>query len=77
MTFTSVTSPDPRNANATARVQTAAAASCTIVVTYNSGPSKAAGLEPKMADGTGAVAWTWMVGGSTAFGTYPIKVPCA
>jgi hypothetical protein len=72
----SVTSPVARNANATVRVQTVASASCTIVVQYASGPSKARGLEPKTADGAGAVAWTWVVGPNTTRGTWPITVTC-
>ena len=75
--FVSVTSPIGRNAIATVRVATSANAACTIRVTYNSGPSNAAGLEPKAADGAGAVAWSWMIGGQTAPGTYPIDVTCA
>jgi hypothetical protein len=77
VTFTFVSSPVARNANATATVQTTPTVGCTIVVTYNSGPSTAAGLAPKTADAYGIVSWTWKVGGNTALGTYPIRVTCA
>ncbi|MBI4289326.1 MAG: hypothetical protein HY671_12985 [Chloroflexi bacterium] len=49
-------------------------ANCTITVYYKSGPSKAAGLSPKMADPEGIVQWTWMVGSSTTPGTWRIVV---
>jgi len=56
---------------------TTGGSSCAIVVTYNSGPSSAQGLGPKTASGAGAVSWTWMIGGNTALGTYPVDVTCA
>jgi hypothetical protein len=31
---------------------------------------------PKTASGAGAVSWTWMIGGNTAVGTYPVDVAC-
>jgi hypothetical protein len=75
-TVRSVTSPVAPSSNATVTVTTAPAASCSITVTYNSGPSKAAGLGPKNAAGNGAVSWTWKVGSRTAAGTYPIDINC-
>ena len=57
-------------------VNTATAAECVIEVTYDSGPSEAAGLDPKTADGAGKVTWSWTVGGTTAKGTYPIDITC-
>ena len=72
----SVTSPIARNADATVRAQTSPGASCTIVVRYSSGPSTAQGLGPKTADGSGAVAWTWTIGGQTTLGTWPVTVTC-
>ena len=57
-------------------INTATAAECVIGVTYDSGPSEAAGLEPKTADGAGTVTWSWTVGGTTAKGTYPIDITC-
>ncbi len=58
-------------------VQTAPSANCVIVVTYKSGPSKAQGLEPKTADGSGNVSWAWNVGSSTTAGSWPVDVKCS
>jgi hypothetical protein len=57
-------------------INTATAAECVIEVTYDSGPSEAAGLDPKTADGAGKVSWSWTVGVTTAKGTYPIDITC-
>jgi hypothetical protein len=57
-------------------VQTAEGATCTIVVIYASGPSKAAGLEPKTADGHGQASWTWTVGSATTPGDRQVTVTC-
>src|SRR5688572_14835956 len=57
-------------------INTATSAECVIGVTYDSGPSEAAGLGPKTADGAGTVTWSWTVGRSTAKGTYPIDITC-
>ena len=45
-----------------------------IEVYYKSGPSKAAGLEPKVAGSDGLITWSWKVGSRTSEGTYPIVV---
>ncbi|MDF2548799.1 MAG: hypothetical protein K0R93_3697 [Anaerosolibacter sp.] len=45
-----------------------------IEVYYSSGPSKAAGLEPKKADSNGNVSWTWKVGSKTNPGQYKIVI---
>lgn len=45
-----------------------------ITVTYSSGQSTAAGLQPKESDAYGYVSWTWKVGGRTESGIYPITV---
>lgn len=57
-------------------IKTATAADCVIEVTYDTGPSEAAGLEGKTADGAGKVTWSWTVGLNTATGRYPIDVSC-
>jgi hypothetical protein len=62
---------------ATATVQTAPRASCSIDVEYKSGPSQAAGLDPKTASGTGVVSWTWLVGTRTTPGEWPVTVTCS
>lgn len=75
--FTNVTSPVQRGLPATASVQTAAGANCSIVVTYATTISMAQGLDPKTAGSDGAVTWTWLVGGNTTPDTWPIKVTCS
>lgn len=61
---------------ATIAIQTAEGAACSIVVVYASGPSKAQGLEPKVADGHGQASWTWTVGSSTTPGDRQVTVTC-
>jgi micrococcal nuclease len=58
------------------QVKTAPNTSCSIVVTYKSGPSGAQGLTPATSDGAGNVGWTWRVGPSTTRGVWPITVTC-
>ena len=70
----SVTSPVSRGGSATLSAQTVPGAQCTISVNYQSGPSQAQGLEPKTADSSGNVSWTWKVGTNTATGSWPITV---
>lgn len=72
----SVTSPIARGATARLVAQTSPGASCSITVLYKSGPSQAAGLEDKKADGSGIVAWSWKVGTRTTPGSWPIVVRC-
>jgi hypothetical protein len=74
--FTSVKSPVSRGGTASASVATTAGASCSIVVTYKSGPSTAAGLTPRSADVGGAATWSWTVGANTTPGDWPIDVTC-
>jgi hypothetical protein len=77
LTEVSLTSSVARGATASVSIRTASSARCTIVVTYNSGPSKASGLVPKTATGTGRVTWSWKVGTRTALGRYPIDISCS
>jgi beta-lactamase superfamily II metal-dependent hydrolase len=72
----SITSPIPAGGNASLTAKTTPGASCSITVYYKSGPSKAQGLEPKTADGNGAVAWSWKVGIKTTPGAWKIVVTC-
>jgi len=74
--FTWVRSPVSRNGTGLVAVSTAPNVSCTILVTYKSGPSSAQGLTPKTSDGAGAVSWTWNIGSNTTLGTWPIDVTC-
>jgi len=62
--------------DATITVKTAPAASCAIAVLYKSGPSRAKGLDPKLADRSGFVAWRWRVGSRTTPGQWPVVVTC-
>jgi hypothetical protein len=71
----SVTSPVARNAHATLVAHVVPARRCRIAVLYKSGPSHAHGLNPKRPV-HGRVSWTWMVGGNTTLGRWPIQVNC-
>jgi hypothetical protein len=73
----SLSSPVPRAATASLAVQTAAGAVCTIQVRYRSGPSRAAGLDPQIADESGVARWSWRVGRAVTAGSWPIEVTCA
>jgi competence protein ComEC len=70
----SLTSPATRNSYATLTIQTLPGAECSITVLYKSGPSKAVGLGPKIADAQGRVSWRWSVGSNTTPGTWKILV---
>lgn len=71
----SVTSPARRNAHATLVAHVVHARRCSIAVLYKSGPSHAQGLNPKRPV-HGRVSWTWLVGGNTTLGRWPIQVHC-
>ena len=72
----SVTSPVSKGSYAAVAARISPSASCSITVYYKSGPSKAIGLEPKTADASGMVSWTWKVGIRTTSGTWRIVVNC-
>lgn len=67
----------PRNGTASVTIKTTKKARCSITVEYKSGPSTAAGLGTKTADGTGLVTWKWRVGSRTTRGTWPIYISCS
>jgi hypothetical protein len=69
-----VTSPVSPGHNATLNVSTNPGARCEITVYYKSGPSQAQGLDPKTADSSGHVSWTWKVGTRTTPGEWKIVV---
>ena len=71
----SLTSPVSAGSDATLVVAVPDGTSCSIVVTYKSGPSSAAGLYPQRASG-GRINWTWVVGTRTTPGRWPIDVSC-
>ena len=73
--FTSLAAVKP-GSYATATIKTVASAQCSIDVEYKSGPSTAAGLDPKAADAAGAVTWRWRVGSKTTPGDWPVTVTC-
>src|SRR4029077_11537134 len=76
VTFTSLAAVDP-GSYATAAIETAPGASCSIVVEYKSGASTAAGLGHRTADRDGAVTWRWRVGAKTTPGNWPVTVTCS
>jgi hypothetical protein len=69
-----VTSPVSAGSEASVTVAVSPAQTCSITVTYKSGPSQAAGLDPQR--GT-RITWTWTVGTNTTPGRWPIVVSCA
>jgi hypothetical protein len=71
----SVTSPVGAGSSATVVAAAPTGTTCSIVVTYKSGPSSAAGLYAQRARG-GKVFWTWMVGTRTTPGRWPIDIAC-
>jgi hypothetical protein len=71
----SVTSPISAGSHATLVVKAPSGAACSIVVTYKSGPSSAAGLQPQSVH-SGRISWTWTVGTRTTRGRWPIDVSC-
>ena len=76
LAFTQFTSPVSRGATATVSIKTLAGASCSIVVEYKSGPSKASGLGDTTASGSGVASWSWKIGSSTTQGSWPVTVAC-
>jgi hypothetical protein len=58
---------------ATLAVAVSPSATCSIVVSYKSGPSEAKGLGPKRG---GRISWTWKIGTRTTPGSWPITVSC-
>ena len=71
---TTLSSPVAQGANASISIKTAPGATCHITVYYKSGPSEAAGLEPKTSDQNGNCSWTWKVGTRTTPGDWKIVI---
>src|SRR5580765_4663371 len=71
----SVTSPVGAGSDATVVASAPTGATCSIVVTYKSGPSSAAGLYSQRVR-SGRVSWTWIVGTRTTPGRWPIDIAC-
>lgn len=74
--FTALPTYASRNQTITAGVTVRAGSTCTIVVTYRTTRSKAAGLVTKKANSAGRVSWSWKVGPSTTKGRWPVRVNC-
>jgi hypothetical protein len=70
-----VTSPISAGSYATLTAAVSRRVACSITVYYKSGPSHAAGLDPKRPS-NGRVSWTWKVGSRTTPGPWPIVVSC-
>jgi hypothetical protein len=70
-----VTSPVANGESATLVASVRPRRVCSIAVYYSSGPSKAAGLNPKRPV-LGRVRWTWKVGTRTTPGRHRITVSC-
>jgi hypothetical protein len=70
-----LTSPVHRGDYASLTVSVRPAHACSIVVTYQSGPSEAAGLGTKRPI-AGKITWRWKVGSRTTPGRWPIQVKC-
>jgi hypothetical protein len=71
----SITSPASPGSRATLVATVSPNATCSIVVHYKSGPSRAKGLGAKRTV-RGRVSWTWMVGTNTTAGRWGITVSC-
>jgi hypothetical protein len=71
----SVTSPISAGSHATLVVKAPPGATCSIVVSYKSGPSSAAGLQSQSVH-SGRISWIWTVGTRTTRGRWPIDVSC-
>jgi hypothetical protein len=67
--------PSTPGSHATLVATVSANATCSIVVHYKSGPSRAKGLGAKRTV-RGRVSWTWMVGTNTTPGRWAITVSC-
>ena len=69
-----LTSPVSPNENATITIKGTPGEEYSITVYYKSGPSKADGLDDKIADADGEVSWTWKIGPRTSAGDWEILI---
>lgn len=74
--FVAVRSPVPHGGQGLVGIHTSSTTYCTITVVYKSGPSHATGLEPRISDSKGNIAWVWKIGTRTTPGIWPIIVEC-
>ncbi len=70
----SMTNPLRRNEDATITIKGKPNTEYSIAVYYQSGKSKAKGLENKVSNSSGVVSWTWHVGGKTQSGQKGIVI---
>lgn len=70
----SMTNPLRRNDDATITIKGKPNTEYSIAVYYQSGKSKAKGLENKVSNSNGVVSWTWHVGGKTQSGKKGIVI---
>lgn len=70
----SMTNPLRRNEDATITIKGKPNTEYSIAVYYQSGKSKAKGLENKVSNSSGVVSWTWHVGGKTQSGKKGIVI---
>lgn len=70
----SMTNPLLRNDDATISIKGKPNTEYSIAVYYQSGKSKAKGLENKVSNSSGVVSWTWHVGGKTQSGKKGIVI---
>lgn len=70
----SMTNPLRRNEDATITIKGKPNTVYSIAVYYQSGKSKAKGLENKVSNSSGVVSWTWHVGGKTQSGKKGIVI---
>ena len=76
LTFVSVRSPVSPGSEGLVTIHTSPNTYCAITVIYKSGPSKAQGLGPQVADTYGKITWAWKIGTRTTPGVWPIVVEC-
>jgi hypothetical protein len=75
---TSITSPAKQNSTAQLSISTLPAAQCLIKVVLPSGnQSTAKGLEEKIADFSGNIAWSWKINWNTMPGIANISITCS
>lgn len=72
----SVTTPVYLGETVTLVAKSTPGVECSITVTFKSGPSRAAGLEPKVTGTDGKVSWSWKVSANTIPGTWPVTIEC-
>jgi len=73
----SFTNPVKRGENTTLAIQTLAASSCSISVTYGKIPDQQPGLQTATADAFGSLSWSWTILPNAPLGDWPVKIICS